>query len=186
MGAKCQILTTRLGRVSSRDGEDIVTDTGDLNARLARIVEDCFQSFTNEHNAFQAQPAAGANAIGAYATRVGQYVWLIWGYENVMKTLGLGDAAQLNRVAQIRASVEHTQNEAQALQIRALQAAAAQPAPIGQPVPSWEPTVQMQEAIIKQKQAFDYMNRVRELVLNGGMNMVQAQLIARQETGYTG
>jgi hypothetical protein len=164
-----------------------VTDTGDLSARLAHIVEDCFQSFTNEHNAFQAQGAAGANAIGAYATRVGQYVWLIWGYENVMKTLGLGDAAELTRVAQIRAYVEHTQNEVQALQIRALQASAAQPAaPIGQPVPSWGPTVQMQEAIIKQKQAFDYMNRVRELVLNGGMNMIQAQLIARQETGYSG
>ena len=164
-----------------------MTDTGDLSARLTRIVDDCFQSFVTEHNAFRAQAAADTSAIGAYAARVGQYVWLIWGYENVMKTLGLGDDAQLNRVTQIRAYVEHTQNEAQALQIRALEATAVRPAPpIGQPVRIWTPTAQIQETIAKQKQAFDYMDRLRELVLNNGMSMEQAKPIARKETGYTG
>ncbi len=162
-------------------------DTEDLSAQLARIVDDCFQSFITEHNAFRAQAAADVNAVGVYATRVGQYVWLIWGYENVMKTLELGDDAQLSRVAQIRAYVEQTQTEIQALQIRAIEATAVRPPqPIGQPVRLWTPSAQLQETIAKQQQAFDYMDRLRELVLNKGMSMEQAKPIARRDSGYTG
>jgi hypothetical protein len=164
-----------------------VTDKNALIAPMLAIVETCFNTFVAEANTFNSNPQTDARSIGFYATRVGQYAWLLWGYENVMKSLGLADATSLQRVASIRTYVEHASSEAQAAYSRALQPAAAfQQIPVGKPVQDWSPTVALQESIAKQQQAFRYMNRVRELMLNGGVPMIQAQIIARGETGYSG
>ena len=78
----------------------------EINSVLTNIVEEGFQHFDAELNAFHAQAASDANSVSFFLTRVYQYGMLFWGYEYVTRSLGTADANQTNRLAQIRASVD--------------------------------------------------------------------------------
>ena len=114
---------------------------------------------------------------------------LFWGYEYVTMGLGTADANQVNRIAQIRTYVEGEAPQIQDLLNRCLAMQAHNY--------SYQPLVANQNAIqqadshrleaiaevsARQAQAFAYTQRLRELV-QGGMPFVQAQVIAKQETG---
>jgi translation initiation factor 2 alpha subunit (eIF-2alpha) len=99
-----------------------------------------------------------------------------------MRELGIGDANQLSRVAQIRAFVDHTQAEVQKVLNQNTQ---AQHNDRVMPDAFIDNTARLQEEFLRRKQMYKYMDRLRELT-QGGMPMLQAQLIAKQETGYSG
>ncbi len=157
----------------------------EASAGMAAIVEDGFKYFNNELTAFRAAPPGDASKTAAFSQRVNQYVMLFWGYEHVTAGLKLGDAAQLARVTLIRGIVEDTLKQVQALQSQQYHAAAPQPAAIDPRYVALSTYNANNEFMLKQKQAFAYQNRMWQLT-NGGIPFIQAQLIARQETGYTG
>jgi len=163
----------------------------EINGVLTNIVEDGFQHFVAELNAFHAQAAPDANSISFFLNRIYQYVMLFWGYEHMTKSLGTADANQTNRLAQIRAYVEGQGPQIQEL-LNRCQAMQAHNYNYQPPLAAAQNAIQqaniyrqqvMSEVTAHQQQCFAYTQRLRELT-QGGMPYVQAQVIAKQETGY--
>ena len=146
----------------------------ELNGRLSAIIEEGFECFTKELNAFHENQVTGQDTTNAFLNRVRQYVLLFWGYEYVTKSLGIAEANQVDRVYQIRCLIDGQVNRLQELlnQYRSRQNV-------------MDEVARNAETIAKQKQLFDYTNRLSELT-RGGVPYIQAQLIAKQETGYRG
>jgi hypothetical protein len=161
----------------------------EINNVLTNIVEEGYRHFIAEYNAFHAQAAPDANAISFFLGRIYQYGMLFWGYEYVTTSLGTADANQVSRVAQIRAYVEGQAPQIQDLLNRCLAMQAHnyshQPPVANQNATQQADTYRQQimaEVSARQAQSFAYTQRLRELV-QGGMPFVQAQVIAKQETG---
>jgi hypothetical protein len=161
----------------------------EINNTLTSIVEDGYQHFVAELNAFHAQAAPDANSTSFFLGRIYQYGMLFWGYEHVIRGLGTADANQVNRVAQIRAYVEGQTPQIQDLLNRCMAMQAHnysyQPPVANQNAIQQADTYRQQvmaEVSARQAQSFAYTQRLRELV-QGGMPFIQAQLIAKQETG---
>jgi hypothetical protein len=156
-----------------------MVEIAELSAQLASIVESCFQSFTNELNTFHTQTANDINVINQFAARVDGYVWILFGYENVMKTLKLSDQAGLDRIAKIRNFVEQTQTAVRNLQTQRLIDTLSKISPVVPPSgnPSYDPN-----QILRQH----YENKVFMHVSFDHMSLIDAQILARSETGYVG
>ena len=160
-----------------------MTDVSPLSAQLSSIIETCFQSFTSELNTFHTQPATDMNVINHFASRVDGYVWILFGYDNVMRTLKLGDQAALDRLAKIRNYVEQTQTAVRNLQTQQLIDSIPKTSPVFPPSnnPSSDPS-----AILLQQQRMHYQNKVFMHVNFDNMSLIDAQILARSETGYSG
>lgn len=163
-----------------------------INSMLSNIIEEGFQHFVAELNAFHAQAAADANSVSFFLTRIYQYGMLFWGYQYVTSSLGTADANLTNRLAQIRAYVDGQEPQMREL-LNRCQAMQAHNYNYQPPVASQNAIQQadtyrqqvMAEVMANQRQCFAYTQRLRELT-QGGIPFVQAQLIAKQETGYRG
>jgi hypothetical protein len=161
----------------------------EVNARLEKTVNDGFQFFNKELDTFHAAPANDQHAVSVFLNRVAQYALLFWGYETVTKALGTASAEQIGRVGQMRAMVDGVQRQVQDLLNHLYQAQTSYQMPMGgqngvEDFGAYQIRVRG-EMMAKQQQMFNYTNRLRELV-QGGIPFVQAQILARQETGYTG
>ena len=161
----------------------------EVNGRLSAIVEDGFAHFTNELNAFHANPAPDTNVIATFLNRTQQYSMLFWGYDHITRSLGISDANQSNRTSQIRSIVD---GQIQQLQNLLNQYQTRQTQYTHQPPSAGQNAIQdaeryrqqvMAEVMAKRQQMFAYTNRLRELT-QGGVPYIQAELIAKQETGY--
>ncbi len=161
----------------------------EINARLARVTEDGFNFFNQELNTFHAHANNDQGAISTFLNRVSQYSMLFWGYETVVKSLGTASADLINRVGQMRGIVDGTQRQLQELLNHLSQAQYnyPMPAPGQNAAQDWSAyqTTVMAEVMAKRQQMFNYTNRLHELT-QGGIPFLQAQLLARQETGYSG
>lgn len=161
----------------------------EINARLARVIDDGFNFFNQELNTFHANANNDKGTISTFLNRVSQYSMLLWGYENVVKSLGTASADLINRAGQARGIVDGTQRQVQGLlnQLSQAQYSYQMPTVGHNAVQDWGTyqTTVMAEVMAKRQQMFNYTNRLRELT-QGGIPFLQAQLIARQETGYTG
>ena len=156
-----------------------MADVSELSAQLASIIENCFQGFTNELNTFHSQNAGDMNVNNQFASRVDGYVWILFGYDKVMRTLQLGDQAALDRLTKIRSFVEQTQTAIRNLQTQQLINSIPKAAPVFPPSvnPPFDPTG---------PQRMHYENKVFMHVNFDNMSLVDAQILARSETGYTG
>jgi len=123
------------------------------------------------------------NVINHFASRVDGYVWILFGYDNVMRTLKLGDQAALDRLAKIRNYVEQTQTAVRNLQTQQLIDSIPKTSPVFPPSnnPSSDPS-----AILLQQQRMHYQNKVFMHVNFDNMSLIDAQILARSETGYSG
>ena len=163
----------------------------EINGRLRNIIDDGFQHFNKELNTFHGNPGIGTNTISIFLTRVQQYAMLHWGYEHVVKSLGTADAGLISRVAEIRRIIDGQAQQVQNLlnQYRTLQTQfVPQPSPSAQSVMADVERHRMPiqaEVHAKRQQMFASTNRLRELV-QGGVPYLQAEIIAKQETGYRG
>jgi hypothetical protein len=161
----------------------------EINSRVTKVVNDGFQFFNQELNSFHANQSNDQGTISTFLNRVSQYSMLFWGYETMTKALGTATAEQINQVGQIRAMVDGTQRQVQDLLNHLRQAQNNYQMPtVGQNAVqdfnSYQTTV-MAEVMAKRQQMFNYTNRLYELT-QGGIPFLQAQILARQETGYTG
>jgi hypothetical protein len=114
---------------------------------------------------------------------------LFWGYETMTKALGTASVDQINQVGQMRAVVDGAQRQVQELLNHLWQAQNNYQMPTAgqnsvQDFNTYQTTI-MAEVMAKRQQMFNYTNRLYELT-QGGIPFVQAQILARQETGYTG
>lgn len=163
-----------------------------VNTVLTNIVEEGFQHFVAELNAFHAQAAPDANSVSFFLTRIYQYRMLFWGYDYVTGSLATADANLTSRLAQIRAYVDGQEPQIRDLLNRCL-AMQAHNYDYQPPVANQNAIQQadihrqqvMSEVLANQRQCFAYTQRLRELT-QGGIPMVQAEVIAKQETGYRG
>jgi len=156
-----------------------MADVSELSAQLASIVETCFQGFTNELNTFHTQNASDINVINQFASRVDGYVWLLFGYDKVMRTLNLGNPPALDRLAKVRSFVEQTQTAVRNLQTQQLINSIPKTSPVLPPSvnPPNDPNAMLR---------MHYQNKVFMHVNFDNMSLVDAQILARSETGYTG
>lgn len=162
----------------------------EINGILTNIVEEGFQHFVAELNAFHAQAAPDANSTSYILNRIYQYGMLFWGYEYVTRSLGTADANQTNRLGQIRAYVDGQAPQIRGLLDRCLATQAHnynyQPPVANQNSVQQADTYRQQvmsEVMAHQQQCFAYTQRLRELT-QGGIPFAQAEVIAKQETGY--
>jgi hypothetical protein len=167
-------------------GFDVPTND-EINNRLTSLVESGFQHFTVELNAFHGNQWPDANMISVFLTRVHQYSMLFWGYENVIRSLGTADANQINRIAQIRSMVDGQVPQLQNLLNHSMNFQHNYQPPLTgqnaiQQAQSYQTQV-MAEVNAKRQQMFAYTNRLRELT-QGGVPYIQAEILAKQETGY--
>lgn len=162
----------------------------EINSRLAQVVDNGFKQFNQELSSFHSNPANDQVAIEMFLNRVSQYSMLFWGYECVTKGLGTASADQTDQVVRMRAMVDSAQQQTQDLLNHWYQAQKNYQMPGGgrnavEDFNSYRSNA-MAEALAKQQQMFNYQNRLWVLTQQGGIPLIQAQIIARQETGYTG
>jgi hypothetical protein len=162
----------------------------EINSHLAQVVDNGFQHFNQELNSFHSNPATDQAAIEMFLNRVGQYQMLFWGYECVTKGLGTASANQIDQVVRMRAMVDGARQQTQDLLNHCYQAQKNYQMPVGgqNAVEDFQSRqfIANAELIAKRQQMFNYQNRLWELTQQGGMPLIQAQVIAKQDTGYTG
>jgi hypothetical protein len=161
----------------------------EINSHLVKVVSDGYQFFNKELNSFHANPTNDQGTISTFLNRVSQYSMLFWGYENVTKSLGTASADQINQVGQIRAIVDGAQRQVQDLLNHLQQSQNSYQMPTAgrdstQDFNNYQSRV-MAEVMAKRQQMYNYTNRLYELT-QGGIPFIQAQILARQETGYMG
>ncbi len=161
----------------------------EINSRLAQVIDNGYQHFNQELNSFHANPANNQVAVEMFLNRVNQYAMLFWGYECVTRGLGTASANQIEQVVRMRAMVDGAQQQTQNLLNHWFQAQSNYQMPVGgqnavEDFGSYQVKINA-EVMAKRQQMFNYTNRLRELT-QGGIPFVQAQILARQETGYTG
>lgn len=161
----------------------------EINTIMSSIIEGAVQAYNNELNAFHASQTTDANVILTWLGRTQQYSGLIFGYERVVKSLGTATAAEINHVSQLRSWIDGQVQQAWNL---LNQARTAQAPHQYQPLTAGQNAIQdaqryqqqvMAEVAAKRQQMYAYTNRLRELT-QGGLPYIQAELIAKQETGY--
>ena len=161
----------------------------EINTIMSKTIEGAVQAFNGEMNAFHATQTTDANLISTWLGRTQQYSGLFFGYEHVVKSLGAATADQISHVSQIRSWIDGQLQQAQNLLNHAR---AAQAPRQNQPLAAGQSAIQdaqryqqqvMAEVAAKRQQMYAYTNRLRELT-QGGLPYIQAELIAKQETGY--
>jgi hypothetical protein len=162
-----------------------------INMIMSGIIEGGIQAFSGEMNAFHATQTTDANLISTWLGRTQQYSGLFFGYERVVKSLGTATADQISHVSQLRSWIDGQLYQAQDLLNHARTAQVPQQYP---PLTAGQNAIQdaqryqqqiMAEVMAKRQQMYAYTNRLRELT-QGGLPYIQAELIAKQETGYRG
>ncbi len=161
----------------------------EVNTVMSNIVEGAVQAYTAEMNAFYATRTTDVNQISMWLGRTQQFAMLFYGYELVCRSLGTATVDQINRVAQIRSWIDgqvqqvwNLLNHAQSSQMPYQY----HPPTTGQNAILQAQQYQQQvmaEVMAKRQQMFAYTNRLRELT-QGGVPFIQAEIIAKQETGY--
>jgi hypothetical protein len=163
----------------------------EINNIMSNIIEGAVQAYNGELNAFHASQTTDASLISTWLGRTYQFSGLFFAYERVVRSLGTATPAQIDQASQLRSWIDGQVQQARNLLDHALSAQVPhqyQPLMAGQNAIQDAQRYQQQvmaEVAAKRQQMYAYTNRLRELT-QGGVPYIQAELIAKQETGYRG
>ena len=163
----------------------------EINSTMSKIIDGAVQAYNGEMNSFYASQTTDANLISMWLGRTQQFSLLFFGYELVVKSLGTATADQINHVSQVRSAIDAQGQQVWNLLNQARWSQVPhqyQPPTAGQNAIAEAQIYQAKlqaEMLAKRKQMYAYTNRLRELT-QGGIPYMQAEIMAKQETGYYG